>query len=43
MLLGNEAALRFWKSAISSLVDENYIEPQQVDIDLLMHFLTFEA
>ncbi|MGF1770618.1 GNAT family N-acetyltransferase [Enterovibrio makurazakiensis] len=43
VLLGNEVALRFWKSAISSLVGENYIESQQVDIDLLMHFLTFEV
>ena len=42
VLLGNEAALKFWKSAISGLVGENYIESQQVDIDLLMHFLTFE-
>ncbi|EPA0985909.1 GNAT family N-acetyltransferase [Vibrio parahaemolyticus] len=43
VLLGNTAALKFWKSAISNIVGEKYIESEQVDIDLVMHFLTFEV
>lgn len=43
VLIGNEAALKFWQSAISGLVGENYTQSEQVDIDLLMHFLTFKV
>ncbi|WP_432468315.1 GNAT family N-acetyltransferase [Agarivorans sp. Z349TD_8] len=43
VLIGNEAALKFWQSAIFGLVGGNYTQSEQVDIDLLMHFLTFEV
>ncbi len=43
VLIGNESALKFWQSAISGLVGDNYTQSEQVHIDLLMHFLTFEV
>ncbi|HAS64241.1 MAG TPA: GNAT family N-acetyltransferase [Vibrio sp.] len=42
VLIGNEVALQFWQAAIAGLVGGNYTQSERVDVDLLMHFLTFE-
>ncbi len=42
VLMDNDGALTFWKSVVSDLVGENYKQCKGIDIDLLMHFLTFD-
>lgn len=41
VLKENQAALSFWKSALSGIVGDNFELTQEMDIDLEMHFLRF--
>lgn len=43
VLIENDGALKFWKSAVSNLVGDNYEQSKNMDLDLLMHFLSFEV
>lgn len=43
VLIENNGALSFWKSAVSNLVGDNYEQAKNMDVDLLMYFLSFEG
>lgn len=43
VLLENSGALSFWKSAVSSIVGEDYRLSKANDVDLLMFFIHFET
>ena len=38
-----QSELKFWKSAVSNLVGDNYEQSKNVDFDFLMHFLSLEV
>ncbi|HCE3663416.1 TPA: GNAT family N-acetyltransferase [Vibrio parahaemolyticus] len=42
VLKENEAALKFWLSAVSDIVGCNYDDCLDIDVDLEMHFIRFE-
>ena len=43
VLIENSRALHFWKSSVSNIVGQNYTLSKELDIDLLMFFIRFEA
>lgn len=42
VLKENEAALKFWLSAVSDIVGCDYDSCLDIDVDLEMHFIRFE-
>ncbi len=43
VLMENTGALNFWQSAVSGIVGDAYTLSKDIDVDLLMHFIRFEA
>ncbi|GLS90191.1 hypothetical protein GCM10007916_12580 [Psychromonas marina] len=43
VLIENDGALIFWQSAVANIVGEHYEQTKSIDVDLLMHFLSFEV
>lgn len=43
VLVENNKGLQFWLSAISNIVEQEYALSQELDIDLMMNFIRFNA
>jgi predicted acetyltransferase len=43
VLTQNVSAFNFWKSAVSNIVGDAYTLSEDIDVDLLMHFIRFEG
>ncbi|MCG7499220.1 GNAT family N-acetyltransferase [Vibrio sp. Of7-15] len=41
VLVENSDGLQFWLSAITNIVEQEYVLSQELDIDLMMHFIRF--